>query len=359
MSISLKRFLLLILLTGIFVFNINAQKKNLVVGTKIAEPFVIKEADGSWDGITFDLWREIAINLDLEYEVKEYDLSGLLDAVESGEIDIAVSPLTLTAEREERFDFTHPYYTTSLGIAVKSKKRASILTIAKSLISVEFWTIVGVLTLILFAVGFLIWLFEKKTNEEQFGGRTHHGLGSSFWWAAVTMTTVGYGDKAPRTFGGRIIALIWMFAGIIMISSITAAITSALTVSQLDTNIKGVEDLYSSSVGTVKSSSSEKYLNEKRISSVVFDTPEEIVKALSDEKIEAAVYDAPILKYLIKSKKFNELSVLPNQLEPLYYGLALPRESKLKEKLNREILNIIDGEEWQNILYGYLGEKKK
>lgn len=336
-----------------------AQEKNLRVGTKIAEPFVIKESDGSWGGITFDLWREIAAEKNIEYSVQQYDLTGLLQAVENGEIDVAVSPLTLTADREEKFDFTHPYFITSLGIAVRADDEADILSIAKSILSMQFLKIVLVLALILFAVGFLIWLFERNSNKDQFGGKTHHGLGSSFWWAAVTMTTVGYGDKAPRSLGGRIIALIWMFAGIIMISSITAAITSALTVSRLDSNIKGLEDLYEHTAGTVQSSSSENYLEEKGVTFESYETPLEAVNALNDGKVNAIIYDSPILKYLIKSNGYKNLRVLPQQLEPLYYGFALSKNNPLKEMLNVEILRITDGDDWQNILYGYIGEKKK
>ncbi|MFH7563901.1 MULTISPECIES: ion channel [Oceanimonas] len=48
---------------------------------------------------------------------------------------------------------------------------------------------------------------------------------------------MGYGDKAPVTFAGRLVGLIWMFAGMIMVASFTAAITSSLTVNNLRTGI--------------------------------------------------------------------------------------------------------------------------
>ncbi|MGO2102628.1 MAG: ion channel [Psychroflexus halocasei] len=44
------------------------------------------------------------------------------------------------------------------------------------------------------------------------------------------MTTVGYGDKSPLSLGGRIVGLIWMFMAVIILSSLTAGIASALTV---------------------------------------------------------------------------------------------------------------------------------
>ncbi len=54
-----------------------------------------------------------------------------------------------------------------------------------------------------------------------FGDGIVDGIGHGIWWAMMTMTTVGYSDKAPKTMGGRIIALIWMIFSIIFIANIT------------------------------------------------------------------------------------------------------------------------------------------
>ncbi|WP_320044731.1 ion channel [uncultured Desulfobacter sp.] len=74
----------------------------------------------------------------------------------------------------------------------------------------DFLEVIFTLFMLLLLVGFLIWFFEKDKNREQFGGSPFSGIGSGFWWSAVTMTTVGYGDKAPRTVAGRFVGLIWM-----------------------------------------------------------------------------------------------------------------------------------------------------
>ena len=170
------------------------------------------------------------------------------------------------------------------------------------------------------------------------------------------MTTVGYGDKAPRTIGGRIVALVWMFAAIIIISSFTAAIASALTADRLDSHIRSVNDLRHVSVGTVANSSSEKYLISNKINCIVFDTIEEAIDALSAEKLEAVVHDTPIIKYIIKQQNLTDLEVLPFNLEPLYYGFAVPQGSKLREDINRVLIKKITSPEWKNMLFSYFGE---
>lgn len=53
------------------------------------------------------------------------------------------------------------------------------------------------------------------------------GLGDSLWWAAQTVTTVGYGDVVPETAGGRLIGLFVMVVGVAAVSLITALVTSS------------------------------------------------------------------------------------------------------------------------------------
>lgn len=348
--------------TAIFlaIFNLSlfAQNQSLMVGTKITEPFVIQNNYGEWSGISFDLWKLVAKDLNIKYEVKSYNLEGLINAVAENEIDIAVSPLTITAEREKMFDFTHSYFTAGLSIAVPNKSNNSWFNTARNIFSIQFFEVVLIVTIVLFIVGFLVWLLERKKNKAEFGDGFSRGLGSSFWWAAVTMTTVGYGDKSPKSAGGRIIAIIWMFAGLIMISGFTAAIASALTVDKLDVGINSLADLNNVRVGTVRSSSSEEYLSQNGISFITTKSIEHGFSLIEDKQIDAFVYDAPLLKYFVKSKNIsNKFRILPIILDPINYAFALPANSELRESINRVLLREIDKKEWKTLVVRYLGSQ--
>ncbi len=63
-----------------------------------------------------------------------------------------------------------------------------------------------------------------------------------FWWAIVTMTTVGYGDFAPETSEGRLIAIIIMFAGISLTALLTATVSSIFVAKRIRED-KGLESL--------------------------------------------------------------------------------------------------------------------
>jgi voltage-gated potassium channel len=73
-------------------------------------------------------------------------------------------------------------------------------------------------SLIIVAGGAAIALLEPQT--------VHGGLADGIWWAIVTASTVGYGDIAPVTPWGRLIAVLLMLCGVGMISTLAASITA-------------------------------------------------------------------------------------------------------------------------------------
>ncbi len=67
-------------------------------------------------------------------------------------------------------------------------------------------------------------LDAERTNPEA----NITGFGDAAWWAIVTMTTVGYGDRYPTTGVGRLAAVALMLAGIAVLGVVTATLASWL-----------------------------------------------------------------------------------------------------------------------------------
>jgi len=334
------------------------QPETLRVGVVALEPFAIKTVDGHWEGIALDLWSEVAKRMGVDFELREYgSVESLTEAFVKGDVDL--TPIVaMTAEREVLMDFSDAYYTSGSVIVVPAHKAGQgWFRVARRFFSLEFLQVIGLLVVLWFIAGVAVWLFEGRRNRDMFGGGPARGVAQGIWWAAVTMTTVGYGDLAPKTAGGRIVGVIWMFAAIISISGFTAAISSSLTVGELSGKVRGIHDLATARVGTVAESSAETYLMKKGIKHVrPFGNPRDGLKSLVDAETDAFVFQGPIVKYLAKTEFVGRVEVLPGTFDQHYMGIAVPPGSQLREPLNRALLDVTGSDTWTRILQRYLGQ---
>jgi len=331
--------------------------RELVVGIKSAPPFVIEQEDGRWSGLSVELWMRVAQELGLAYRYERRDLAGLLDGLEDRSLDVAVGALTLSDEREKRFDFSHSYYAGGLGIAVAAGVEHSVIDAIRAFVSADFVAALGALLLVLFGAGALLWAFERRRNPEQFGGTPLEGLGSGMWWSAVTMTTVGYGDKAPVTLGGRMVALVWMFASVITISSFTAAIATTLTISSLGgASLASRDDLAGARVATVSQSTSESWLRNHGIGATGYDDLRAALDAVIAGEMDGVVYDVAILRYLATTEYAGRVAVLADEFERQGYALGLPEGSEIEEPLDQALLGVVERKDWAELLIRYFGQ---
>jgi voltage-gated potassium channel len=84
----------------------------------------------------------------------------------------------------------------------------------------EFLRILFLILVVVFTASSSIYLIENSTNRE------FDSIFDGIWWAVVTMTTVGYGDKVPSTGLGKLVGFIVMFSGITLVSMFTATVSS-------------------------------------------------------------------------------------------------------------------------------------
>ena len=323
--------------------------KTLVIGIKEAPPFVFKDK-GELKGITIDLWN--AINAKEEFTTKKLTLEELLVQIKEDSIQTGLGAISITQDRETYLNFSTPYYESGLAIAtiLNSDPLFYYLQVVKK--------IVGALIpwiFLLFIVGLFIWLVERKKNEDQFDKPIKEGMVAGIWWACVTMTTVGYGDKTPKSFIGRLAAIIWMFSGIILISSLTATITTSLTVDRLQSSVQSIADLEKRKTGVARGTSAVEFMEERGLGKIEFESLEMGMDALNAGEIHAFVHDKPIMKHVISKEFAGSIEVLNLPLNKELYAFPINENNRaLLEKLNRKIVEMIESGEMSKIINKYL-----
>ena len=95
-----------------------ATAQDLVVATDTAfVPFELKEGD-KYVGFDIDLWDAIATEIGVTYELRPMDFSGIIPALQTGQVDVALAGITITEERQAVIDFSDGYYDSGLLLMV-------------------------------------------------------------------------------------------------------------------------------------------------------------------------------------------------------------------------------------------------
>lgn len=112
----------------------------------------------------------------------------------------------------------------------------------------QLYPLVTVCLLLGLLAGFICWAIECRDNQSIFPKSFLIGWFEGFWWAFVTMTTVGYGDKSPRTILGRLFSIVWILTGITACGILTALLTTKL----MEANTQKPPNIYGSKVGVLQ-----------------------------------------------------------------------------------------------------------
>ncbi len=332
-------------------FDVSAQAINppasstnatLRVVVREIEPFAFTTA-GRRTGFAIDLWAAIANELGLHYELQTVDSAhAMVQALAQRQADVGVGALSITADREQLIDFSYPFYNSGLSI-LTSTEGAPPITVLKVLFNKRLLKVLGLLLGLVLVVSHLLWLFERRGNEEEFPPSYKTGLFESIWWTLTILVTLGCENKAPRGMPGRIMALLWMISGVLLISLITATFTTSLTVSSLEGKINGPSDLVGHKVATINGSTAETWLKELRNVSIHgFPDVAAAVAAVAKGEVAALVYDEPILRYQLAKYGDGNLRLLPALFEKQGYGFGLQLKSPHHKAINQALLKLVE-----------------
>lgn len=328
--------------------------RELEVGLYLSPPFVMEEG-GEYRGMAIDLWREIAATENLQSRYRVFDnLRELVDATASGDIDVAVTNLTITERRVERIDFTHPWFDAGLRIMVDKSQGGGFWAVFRGLrdsghLKGYLWLI----SIILLAT-LLFTLFDRRFDRD-FPSRWRDGLSESFYTVMSIATSGRMSRKNLFGWLGRIGQALWLACGVAVVSYITASVTSVMTALSLTSQINGLRDLPGKTVGVFTGSVAEEFVRGEGIAARDFKDIDEAVKALSAGHIQAIVGDAPVLAYYVHTHADLPLLLVGKIFEPDKYGFGLPRHSDLTRPLSVEIIGAYESGRIAQLREKYFG----
>eukprot|EP00960_Hanusia_phi_P031053 749047-Hanusia_phi.AAC.1 len=145
------------------------------------------------------------------------------------------------------------------GLVVVKRSEEKVVSIEFAilmlLISPSFINFIVFCYFVMVVVGHIFWWVERRQNPDIFHESYVDGVMDGLWFSIVTVTSVGYGDKAPRTGLGKNLTVIWMFLGMLCYGVFSSGVSEQINVAAKENSIKSVYDLSTFQVGVLQTMS--------------------------------------------------------------------------------------------------------
>lgn len=328
--------------------------QSLTVSTVTRPPFSLVE-DGKDTGFSIELWEAVAQNLKTDFSIVRHDsFSEMLGAVTSGTSDVAIANISITLAREQAMDFSYSIFSSGLRTMIQLKPDSN-FSLVSTIVSWElFFAIIGAFAILL-AGGMLMWRLERA-DQEYFDRPAREAMFPAFWWALNLVVNGGFEERVPRTPFGRMFGVLLVISSLFVVSIFVARITSAMTISAIESSVSSVNDLYGKRVGTVAGSTAEAFLQNRDLKNRAMDDLSDVLRAFENGDLEAVVFDAPILAYYVLTDGaiFGQLAGPTFQHES--YGIAFPSGSPMIEPINQALLELREDGTYSEIYRKWFGE---
>jgi polar amino acid transport system substrate-binding protein len=326
-------------------------QQEITVATRVVPPFV--EPDGeAFSGFSVELWRAITVELGIKAKFVPYGtVKELLDSVRSGRHEAGISAISVTAERSQTLEFSQPMFRSGLSILVPNNQQLNVLNV---LFSWEMAHALGFFLLLLTLPAHVIWLLVRGRDDGlPISDSYYPGIIDAIFWCAESMG--GAAQAHPTRVFARVAAIIWIYIGIVMIAYFTAFATTSLTMQSLRSDINGPKDLAGKNIGAVSGSTSERYAASLNAKITSFSKYELAAEAMIAGKVQAVIYDTPMLLNL--ARKDSRVQIAGAQFKPESYGIVFALNSPLRHKVNEALLRLMENGTYDMIYKKYFGSE--
>uniref|UniRef100_A0A8C2F306 Glutamate receptor n=1 Tax=Cyprinus carpio TaxID=7962 RepID=A0A8C2F306_CYPCA len=308
-------------------------------------------------GYCIDLLEKLAEDMNFEFDlyivgdgkygaVKGGQWTGLVGDLLSGVADMAVTSFSINSARSKVIDFTSPFFSTSLGILVRSKDTAAPIGAFMWPLHWSMW--MGIFVALHITALFLT-LYEWKSPF----GMTPHGRNRvkvfsyssalNLCYAILFGRTVS--SKTPKCWTGRFLMNLWAIFCLLVLSSYTANLAAVMVGEKTFEEVSGIHDakLHHPSqgfrFGTVRESSAEDYMKksfpEMHAYMRLFNEP--TTTQTDPPQLDAFIMDKALLDYEVSIDADCKLLTVGKPFAIEGYGIGLPQNSPLTSNISEFI----------------------
>uniref|UniRef100_A0A0K8T954 Glutamate receptor, ionotropic kainate 2 n=1 Tax=Lygus hesperus TaxID=30085 RepID=A0A0K8T954_LYGHE len=288
--------------------------------------------------------------------------SGMIGEVLAGRADLAIADMTITRERERDVDFTMPFM--NLGISILYRKPMAAPPSLFSFLSPFSYEVWGYILSAYLGVSFLLfvmarispyeWTNPYPCNQDPTELETQFSLSNSLWFTTGSILQQG-SDVAPISVSTRMVAAIWWFFTLIMVSSYTANLAAFLTIEQKIEPFTDVEGLANSDgaikYGAKKGGATANFFRDSN--EPVFQKMWAFMEAnpdcmpTSNEAGVMRVQENTDYAFLMESASIEyeqerkcELTMVGDLLDSKGYGIAMRQNSSYRNVLSRNVIRL-------------------
>ena len=352
-----KKFLTtLILLCLVCVPNaVSAQSdhaERLKIGVYESPPFVIRAADGSFQGMAVELWQTATKDLNIASEYIQYhNFRNLTAAAVRGEIDVILTNFTVTHERTQVLSISYPWFDAGMRVMINNEHKSDVFEelVDSGHIYPYIW-----LAVLLAALTLLITLARRRFDKN-FHKEWKLGLAASFH-DLILAAKSGRISYAFLGWLGYVLSGLWMIVGVALIAYVTSTLTTAMTTVSLSFSIKSLQDLPGKDVGVLAGSVGYDFLLSMGMDVYSYDELDEAVNDLHQKKLDAIVADAPVLEYWAYARPELNLDVVGNLFYPEKYAFAANKaHDGLMDAVSLEVIRLHELGELKAMKEKYFG----
>ena len=324
--------------------------QSLRVAVYNVPPYGFVDSDGSMSGASVDLWRRVAGEMEWHYQlIPVSDMETILGGLEQGRFDAAIGAITITPERAARVDFSYPAHRSGVAIALKKETGPMFALVSYGAAVSELAPLIAITLAMLILIGIAMWIVEQRARLANQGSESSVvSLRDGLYWAVVTMTTVGYGDKTPKTTVGRAVAALWMLSSLVLVSLLSTSLVSRLTAERVEARKSAASiDLRERKLAAVAQSSGAEYLDQLHLQYAKFKDLPQALDSLANGQANAVVNSIGALQYYVSIRYAKSLEIPQGLLAPAYMAIALPEHSSIKKPIDRALIRITNTPEWR------------